>query len=63
MDFWTFFVATSIGKGVIKVNLQAVVFVNLFGSGFFQVIVSGIDKLNGMLQEAVGKDLHLSDLI
>ena len=56
MPFWTFFIATALGrqcqlpirplrtpasavhpgKGVVKVNGQAVVFVNLFGSTAFQ---------------------------
>uniref|UniRef100_A0A7S4UKD5 EF-hand domain-containing protein n=1 Tax=Alexandrium monilatum TaxID=311494 RepID=A0A7S4UKD5_9DINO len=63
MPFWTFFIATALGKGVVKVNGQAVVFVNLFGSGFFKVLLSGIDSLNGSLRGVVGKDLELSKTV
>jgi len=38
------------------------VFVNLFGSGFFKVLVSGIDSVNHTIAGALGKDLKLSDL-
>uniref|UniRef100_A0A6U6HZ03 EF-hand domain-containing protein n=1 Tax=Zooxanthella nutricula TaxID=1333877 RepID=A0A6U6HZ03_9DINO len=63
MPFWTFFLATACGKGLVKVNLQAVVFVNLFGSGFFNVLASGIDSLNGSLTGVLGKDLGLKELV
>lgn len=62
MPFWTFFIATALGKGVVKVNGQAFFFVNLFGSGFFKVLLSAVDSLNGMLRGVIGKDLNLSEL-
>lgn len=62
MPFWTFFLATALGKGVVKVNMQAFFFVNLFGSGFFQVLLAGVDSLNGTLKGVLGKDLGLSNL-
>jgi len=63
MPFWTFFLATALGKGLVKVNLQAVVFVNLFGSGFFHVLTTGIDSLNSSVTSLVGKDFGLKDLV
>jgi len=60
MPFWTFFIATALGKGMVKTNGQALFFVNLFGSGFFKVALSFVDSLNGTLKGIVGKDLELS---
>jgi len=62
MPFWTFFLACACGKGLVKVNLQALFFVNLFGSGFFQVILSAVDSVNGALLSTVGKDFDLRSL-
>mmetsp|Transcript_80957 Transcript_80957/g.262223 ORF Transcript_80957/g.262223 Transcript_80957/m.262223 type:complete len:500 (-) Transcript_80957:473-1972(-) len=59
MPFWTFFIATCCGKGIVKVNLQAVFFVALFGSAFFQIMLSGLDSFNGALQNLVGRDFQL----
>jgi hypothetical protein len=60
MPFWTFFIATLLGKGVVKVNGQAVFFVLLFGKEFFSSIICGmLDGLNSGLQGVVGKDLGL----
>jgi len=63
MPFWTFFLATALGKGVVKVNLQAIVFVNLFGSGFFHVLATGVESLNHSLAGVVGKDFGLKTLL
>lgn len=63
MPFWTFFIATAAGKGLVKVNGQAVFFVNLFGSNFFNVFAGGIDAVNGALTKVMGKDLALKDLL
>mmetsp|Transcript_10404 Transcript_10404/g.24931 ORF Transcript_10404/g.24931 Transcript_10404/m.24931 type:complete len:501 (+) Transcript_10404:2-1504(+) len=63
MPFWTFFIATALGKGVVKVNGQAFFFVNLFGSGFFKVLLSLIDSVNSSLEGIVGKDLGLSQTV
>lgn len=63
MPFWTFFFATALGKGVVKVNGQAVVFVNLFGSSFFHVLVSGVDSINSTMSGVVGTDLGLTDKV
>jgi len=63
MPFWTFFLATACGKGIVKVNLQAAFFVNLFGSSFFHVLASGVDSLNASLATTMGKDFGLGDLL
>lgn len=49
MPFWTFFIATSLGKGVIKTNGQVVFFITLFGKVFFErILIDGLAK--GLLQ-------------
>lgn len=63
MPFWTFFFATALGKGVVKVNGQAIFFVNLFGSWFFHMLTGAIDTLNGQLASALGKDLGLKPMV
>ncbi|CAE7569935.1 VMP1 [Symbiodinium natans] len=60
MPFWTFFIATALGKGVVKVNGQAVVFVNLFGSAAFQVMLKGFDYLNGVVEAVSGQNFQIS---
>jgi len=62
MPFWTFFIATCCGKGIVKVNLQAFFFVILFGSTFFQLMLSGLETFNSALQGAIGRDLKLRQL-
>jgi len=39
MPFWTFFLATALGKGVVKVNFQAGFFIALFSKQFFQKVL------------------------
>ncbi|CAJ1365285.1 unnamed protein product, partial [Effrenium voratum] len=51
------------GKGVVKVNGQAAVFVNLFGSAAFEVLLKGFDRVNGLLQAGLGRDLELRALV
>lgn len=63
MPFWTFFLATALGKGAVKVNFQAVFFVNLFGSNFFNVLSRGVDSLSGSLSKLVNKELALKELL
>eukprot|EP00929_Paragymnodinium_shiwhaense_P003427 TRINITY_DN103935_c0_g1_i1.p1 TRINITY_DN103935_c0_g1~~TRINITY_DN103935_c0_g1_i1.p1 ORF type:complete len:510 (+),score=162.04 TRINITY_DN103935_c0_g1_i1:82-1611(+) len=63
MPFWTFFTACCLGKGVVKVNGQAVVFVNLFGTNFFHLILQGVDSVNNSIKGALGKDLGLKALL
>eukprot|EP00931_Biecheleriopsis_adriatica_P065334 TRINITY_DN3989_c0_g2_i1.p1 TRINITY_DN3989_c0_g2~~TRINITY_DN3989_c0_g2_i1.p1 ORF type:complete len:534 (-),score=109.10 TRINITY_DN3989_c0_g2_i1:79-1593(-) len=60
MPFWTFFIATALGKGVVKVNGQAVVFVNVFGSDAFQVMLRGVDYINGLVKSITARDFDLS---
>ena len=43
MPFWTFFGATLLGKGVIKVTLQTVFCILIFGPACFQVILKLMD--------------------
>lgn len=63
MPFWTFFLATALGKGVVKVNGQAIVFVNLFGSNFFQILIGFIGRVNGVVTKLTGNDMELSNLV
>lgn len=63
MPFWTFFTACCLGKGVVKVNGQAVVFVNLFGTNFFHLILQGVDSMNASIHGAIGKDFGLKALL
>eukprot|EP00913_Durusdinium_trenchii_P016299 g15318.t1 len=62
MPFWTFFIATSLGKGVVKSSGQAVLFVNLFGSRAFEVMLTGIDVINSFIEAVVGRNLELRPL-
>jgi hypothetical protein len=59
MPFWTFFLATLLGKGVVKVNFQAIFFVNLFGKNFFCLVCNFLDKLNATAQRLLAKDFGL----
>lgn len=63
MPFWTFFIACVLGKGIVKVNMQAIFFVNLFGTNFFRLLCSGMDRLNDGLKGFTGKDLALRSLL
>merc|ERR1712241_1588636 len=63
MPFWTFFVATACGKGIVKVNLQAAFFVNLFGSNFFHVLATLVDSLNSTMSQIMGRDFELKKLL
>ena len=38
MPFWTFFGATALGKGVVKVTFQACFFITLFSKEFFALV-------------------------
>ncbi|CAD7961291.1 unnamed protein product [Amoebophrya sp. A120] len=51
MPFWTFFLATALGKGVVKVNLQALFFIALFGGTFFKIVLVPVSRL---LQSLLG---------
>eukprot|EP00933_Yihiella_yeosuensis_P063621 TRINITY_DN66823_c0_g1_i1.p1 TRINITY_DN66823_c0_g1~~TRINITY_DN66823_c0_g1_i1.p1 ORF type:complete len:503 (+),score=125.15 TRINITY_DN66823_c0_g1_i1:1675-3183(+) len=62
MPFWTFFVACCLGKGVVKVNLQAIVFTVLFGSAAFQVLLGGLDQLDHTLASVIGKSFGIRAL-
>eukprot|EP00928_Gymnodinium_smaydae_P072569 TRINITY_DN5590_c0_g1_i2.p1 TRINITY_DN5590_c0_g1~~TRINITY_DN5590_c0_g1_i2.p1 ORF type:complete len:519 (+),score=132.00 TRINITY_DN5590_c0_g1_i2:88-1644(+) len=62
MPFWTFFIATALGKGVAKVNLQAAFFVNLFGSGFFHMLLTLLDSLNATIHGFSGRDFGIRQL-
>jgi len=62
MPFWTFFLATLLGKGLIKVHLQVAFLLNVFGLDFFQVLLSVIHYANGLIQSAGGVDLALRQL-
>jgi membrane protein YqaA with SNARE-associated domain len=59
MPFWTFFIATTIGKGMIKVNLQAVVFVVVFGSSAFHVLLHGLEQLDHSIVSVSGRHLGM----
>jgi len=63
MPFWTFFIATCMGKGIVKVNLQAFFFVMLFGSVAFKVLLSSLDACNGAVQGVIGIDLRLREVM
>ena len=39
MPFWTFFGATLLGKGVVKVTLQSLVCIVVFGQGLWQALL------------------------
>lgn len=60
MPFWTFFLATLLGKGVVKVNGQALFFVFLFGTEFSKIIYRLLDSVSAALQSFTGKDLALA---
>jgi len=60
MPFWTFFLATLLGKGLVKVNGQAIFFVFLFGTEFSKIIYGVLDSLNATLLSGIGKDFSLS---
>jgi len=45
MPFWTFFIATALGKGVVKVNGQAAFFISLFSKQFFSIVLVPIAAL------------------
>lgn len=45
MNFWTFFGATCLGKGVTKVTIQAVVCINVFGKGLFNGMMALFKQL------------------
>lgn len=62
MNFWTFFIACSLGKGVVKVNSQAVFFVVLFSSHFFNILLIGLESVNGVITNVIGKDFQLKNL-
>jgi membrane protein YqaA with SNARE-associated domain len=63
MSFWTFFPAVLLGKGVVKVNGQAVVFVNLFSSHFFKLVLKSVDACNSLIQAMVGRDFGLRRMV
>lgn len=63
MPFWTFFIATCIGKGLIKVNLQAIFFVALFGSAAFEIMLSGLGTVDSAAAAVLGKELQLRGLM
>mmetsp|Transcript_70496 Transcript_70496/g.113653 ORF Transcript_70496/g.113653 Transcript_70496/m.113653 type:complete len:508 (-) Transcript_70496:242-1765(-) len=63
MPFWTFFIATCCGKGLVKVNLQALVFVIMFGSAAFQVVLRGLESLDGSIASVLGKSLGIKALV
>jgi len=42
MNFWTFFIATALGKGVVKVNAQAVFFIALFSKAFYNLLLTPV---------------------
>jgi len=63
MPFWTFFIATLIGKGIIKVNGQAVFFILLFGHTFFSNVVVPMAATVGKFITKFGITLDLEHLI
>jgi len=63
MPFWTFFLATLIGKGIIKVNGQAVFFILLFGSTFFKSVVLPVAATVGRLISNFGVEVDLESMI
>jgi len=63
MPFWTFFSATLIGKGMIKVNGQAIFFILLFGRTFFEKVILPVVALTGSALTAItGNAFHLEAL-
>jgi hypothetical protein len=64
MSFWTFFPAVLLGKGVVKVNGQAVVFVNLFSSHFFnKLVLRCVDACNSFIRAVVGRDFGFRRIV
>jgi len=59
MPFWTFFIATTIGKGFIKVNGQAVFFILLFGKNFFKSVILPIGKSIGGVIALTGMNIEV----
>lgn len=59
MPFWTFFIATGIGKGCIKVNFQAFFFITLFGKAFFEIVTNLVDGLSGTVAPMIGTNPDL----
>ena len=44
VPFWTFFGATAVGKGFVKVTLQSVVCIGVFGRDLFALVVSALER-------------------
>lgn len=62
MPFWTFFLATCLGKGVVKVNLQAIFFINLFGSAAFNIMLSALASIEQLLKDVLSFEIQLRTL-
>ena len=45
MPFWTFFGATLLGKGVVKVNMQAVFFITLFSESHLKTLLHFVSSI------------------
>ena len=54
MPFWTFFGATALGKGVVKVTFQACFFITLFSKEFFALVTGALDAVEGVFRAVVG---------
>eukprot|EP00397_Hematodinium_sp_SG-2012_P003606 GEMP01003614.1.p1 GENE.GEMP01003614.1~~GEMP01003614.1.p1 ORF type:complete len:495 (+),score=108.94 GEMP01003614.1:960-2444(+) len=64
MPFWTFFAATLIGKGLIKVNGQAVFFILLFGRTFFEnVLLPFASSTGSVISTLIGTAFNLENIV
>eukprot|EP00008_Paramoeba_atlantica_P010671 CAMPEP_0201477244 /NCGR_PEP_ID=MMETSP0151_2-20130828/2303_1 /ASSEMBLY_ACC=CAM_ASM_000257 /TAXON_ID=200890 /ORGANISM="Paramoeba atlantica, Strain 621/1 / CCAP 1560/9" /LENGTH=277 /DNA_ID=CAMNT_0047857891 /DNA_START=370 /DNA_END=1203 /DNA_ORIENTATION=- len=46
MPFWTFFGATLLGKGFVKVNLQALFFITMFSEAYLEKVLHVVSKIS-----------------
>jgi hypothetical protein len=63
MPFWTFLIATILGKGFVKVNGQGAFFINLFGRDAFQVMLSALGNFDEWIKSILGKTFGLAKLV
>ena len=59
MPFWTFFGATLLGKGIVKVNMQALFFITMFSEAYFTKVLHLIGVIT---PEAWGLDAKVQSM-
>lgn len=63
MPFWTFFGATAIGKGFIKVTGQAVFFITLFGNSFFTNVMTPMANFATSILQTLPSYIPMPDFL